>query len=243
MKKRGLRLEKNGYTDLGFAKADWSRAARQGFPEVIFGESKTCVQIAAIAEELRRKNEGLPVLVTRIGESVANELLNKWKTDARWFPDAHILVLGDRPKSISKKWVGVVSAGTGDMSVAEEAAVTAEHLGLSVRRIYDVGVAGLHRLLDRVPFLRKASALIVVAGMDGALPSVVGGLVACPVIAVPTSVGYGANFQGLSALLSMLNSCASGVTVVNIGNGFGAACAAHRILKTGTFYEKEKRQQ
>ncbi len=214
---------------LGFANIDHHRALRAGYPEVVFGEGKTVEQILAICERLAAKGDGF--LVTRAGAAERAAL-------AGAFPAIRLNALGRTahlsgiaPRStVSGKPVLVITAGTSDLPVAEEAAETLTALGLSAGRLTDVGVAGIHRILSQHDALRDAAVVIVVAGMDGALPSVVGGLVRAPVIAVPTSVGYGASFQGLSALLAMLNSCAAGVTVCNIDNGFGAAMAAARIL-------------
>lgn len=212
-----------------FARLDHHRATRQGFPEVVYGPGKTTAQLLEICERLAARGSGF--LVTRV-EAEARAAL------AERFPDAEVNELGrivhlpgeGGPPGGGAGPVLVVSAGTGDLHVAEEAAVTARAMGCEVDRLYDVGVAGLHRLLGHADRLGRAAVVIVVAGMEGALPSVVGGLVRVPVIAVPTSVGYGASFGGIAALLGMLNSCAAGVTVVNIDNGFGAACAASRIL-------------
>jgi len=217
---------------LGFATIDHHRALRQGFPEVIYGEGKTPEQIREIATHIVARGDG--VLVTRISEDAAETL-------RRSFPDVELNavartahVVGREPVPRGTGTVAVVTAGTSDLPVAEEASVTLTALGDCVARITDVGVAGIHRVLAKRSELLGASVVIVVAGMDGALPSVIGGLVRVPVIAVPTSVGYGASFQGLAALLTMLNSCAAGVTVVNIDNGFGAAVAASRITHSGT---------
>lgn len=215
------------YADLGFAKVDLARRKRQGQGEVIFGMGKTPVQTVAIARKLV-ENEGF-ALVTRVDRSQAEALLEVYPK-AFWSEAARIVRIGKvSPARPLPGFIGVVCAGTSDLPVAEEAAVTAESFGQKVRRIYDVGVAGLHRLLAQEPDLRRARVLIVVAGMEGALPSVVAGLVDRPVIAVPTSIGYGASFGGITALLGMLTSCGSGVTVVNIDNGFGAAFAAVQI--------------
>jgi len=212
---------------LGFATVDHHRAFRQGYPEVIFAAGKTAPQVVAIAERIAERGEG--VLVTRLAPAMHAPLLDR-------FPTMELNALGrtaflapDVPAPVGRGTILVVTAGTSDLPVAEEASVTARALGNTVERLTDVGVAGLHRLLSQNRVLENAAVVIVVAGMDGALPSVVGGLVPVPVIAVPTSVGYGASFGGVAALLSMLNSCASGVTVVNIDNGFGAAFAASRI--------------
>ena len=213
--------------DLGFAKVDSHRELRQGFPEVLFGEGKDSIKIISIMKEMT--GLGQNILVTRLNVSKAEKILEEFGT-AEYFHDPKVLKLINHPIVISGKGsILVVSAGTSDIPVAEEAALTAEIMGNRVERLYDVGVAGIHRLFSNHDRLSAASVLIVVAGMEGALPSVIGGLVSKPVIAVPTSVGYGASFGGLAALLAMLNSCASGITVVNIDNGFGAAYAASLI--------------
>jgi NCAIR mutase (PurE)-related protein len=210
------------YEDLGFAKVDHHRKKRQGFPEVIYGEGKSAEQITSIMEAIKATDND--VLVTRITRDKADTILEQ-HPEFIYHDTAQILHWRQQSISnkVSKGYVAVVCAGTSDLRVAEEAAVTAEALGSVVHRIYDVGVAGIHRLFDNIEEIQNATVSIVVAGMEGALPSVVGGLVSNPVIAVPTSVGYGANFQGLSALLGMLNACASGISVVNIDNGFGGA--------------------
>lgn len=219
------RLRTLPFENLGFAAVDHHRTLRQGFPEVIFGEGKTTQQILAIAKELLKKKG--PLLATRIAPNVARSLV-KLDRRAIYHEQARTLVV--QPKNRSRKGnILILTAGTADIPVAEEARVTAEVMGSKVQVLYDVGVAGLHRVLGSQDQLRKARVLIVVAGMDGVLPSVVGGLVSGPVIAVPTSQGYGSNFGGLAPLLTMLNSCAAGVGVVNIDNGFGAGCLAHRI--------------
>ena len=219
----------NTYEDLGFAKIDHHRIKRKGFPEVIYCEGKTPEQVAKIAQKIAQKKH--PVLATRADKKIylaVKKILPK----ADYYPEARIIINQAKGKRQKVKGiVGIVSAGTSDQKVAEEAAVTAEFLGLKVNRFYDVGVAGIHRLTKNINKINKNKVLIVVAGMEGALPSVVGGLVDKPVIAVPTSVGYGSNFKGLSALLTMMNSCAAGVAVVNIDNGFGAAVMAYTILK------------
>ena len=227
------RLKSLPYEDLGFAKVDHHRALRRGFPEVVFGAGKTPEQILAIAEKIVDRGQNL--LITRTTADV-HRLVAGRHAAAQWHEAARsVSIVGAPPVPLPGR-VAVVCAGTSDVPVAEEAAVTAEFHGAEVDRIYDVGVAGLHRLLDRAEAIRRARVVVVAAGMEGALPSVVGGLVEAPVIAVPTSVGYGASFQGLAALLAMLNSCASGVAVVNIDNGFGAgymACAILRSSLTG----------
>ncbi|HEX8691867.1 MAG TPA: nickel pincer cofactor biosynthesis protein LarB [Longimicrobium sp.] len=222
------RLAWTPFEQLPFASVDHHRALRQGFPEVIFGEGKTPEQVVGIAQRIAARGDG--VLVTRVAPAAAHALRAA-------FPSIELNALGrtawlapaEPTERTVRGTVLVVTAGTSDLPVAEEAAVTAHAFGNPVERMTDVGVAGLHRLLAQGEKLRSAAVIIVVAGMEGALPSVVGGLVSVPVIAVPTSVGYGASFGGVAALLGMLNSCASGVTVVNIDNGFGAACAAARI--------------
>jgi NCAIR mutase (PurE)-related protein len=218
-----------GYEDLGFAKPDHHRELRTGFPEVVFGAGKTAEQVAAIVERIASRGQN--VLVTRTTPEVHAVVAARWPA-AVHHPTARCFTVITTPAVALPGKVAVVCAGTSDVAVAEEAAVTAEFHGAQVSRAYDVGVAGLHRLLARADSLREAHVVIAVAGMEGALPSVVAGLVEAPVIAVPTSVGYGASFQGLAALLAMLNSCASGLSVVNIDNGFGAgqlACAMLRM--------------
>jgi NCAIR mutase (PurE)-related protein len=214
------------FTDLGFARVDTHRQLRQGFPEVILGLGKTPAQIATIAERIVGSRQSL--LVTRATDDAWNAV-RAVVPGATYHRQARAITL---PQGTAVPGLGTIliaCAGTSDLPVAEEAAVTAEIMGNTVDRLYDVGVAGLHRLLHEHGRLQRARVLIVVAGMEGALPSVIGGLVRVPVIAVPTSIGYGASFEGLSALLGMLNSCANGVAVVNIDNGFGAACVASRI--------------
>jgi NCAIR mutase (PurE)-related protein len=226
------RLRHLPFEDLPFARIDHHRSLRQGQPEVVFCEGKTPDQVAAICERLETVDGTF--LGTRASESVATRLRERFPR-ALWNPLARVVHLppADRPERAPVTGtILVVSAGTSDLPVAEEAAVVAEAFGHTVERLVDVGVAGMHRLLAAGEQLQRARVVIVVAGMEGALPSVVGGLVAAPVIAVPTSVGYGASFGGLAALLAMLNSCAAGVTVVNIDNGFGAAAAASRICRS-----------
>ena len=221
------RVKRLPFEDLGFAKVDHHRALRTGLPEVIFGQGKTADQIIAIARRLR--DGGQNVLVTRLNPDVAAAVLEAIP-ELTYSADARVASLRQTgPRSTGRGTILIAAAGTADLPVAEEAALTAELLGNPVQRVYDVGVAGIHRLLAYNDQLRQAAVLIVVAGMEGALPSVVGGLADKPVIAVPTSVGYGASFGGLAALLAMLNSCVAGVTVVNIDNGFGAAVAADLI--------------
>ena len=214
-----------GIDDLGFASLDLTRNKRNGFPEIIYGEGKTKEQIEQITHSLEKEN--LPVLATRVDNEKGQYLLNKIP-HGYYYETARAFVVHPTPIQ-SEHYIAVVTAGTSDMPVAEEAAITAETFGNPVKRIYDVGVAGIHRLFNRLDDIRGASVIIVIAGMEGALVSVVAGLVDVPVIAVPTSVGYGSNLQGLTTLMSMLTSCASGVTVVNIDNGFGAAYSASMI--------------
>ncbi len=217
------------FEDLGFAKLDHHRRLRTGYPEVIFCQGKTTEQILKILDRLSQRNPR--VLATRATPEVFAEVGRHFPS-ARYYESARIVAVGEEPAE--KELTGsvlVITAGTADIPVAEEAAVTARMLGSRVERLFDVGVAGLHRLLSHQEKLAAAKVIVVVAGMEGALASVVGGLVEQPVIAVPTSVGYGASFGGLAALLSMLNSCAAGVTVVNIDNGFGAGYFAHLINK------------
>ncbi len=222
------RLRNLPYEDLGFAKVDHHRALRRGFPESVFGAGKTPEQIVAIVERILSRGQN--VLVTRTTAEVHRRVAAS-HPGARYHEAARCLTVEIAPPGPLPGRVAVVAAGTSDIPVAEEAAVTAAFHGAEVDRVYDVGVAGLHRLLDQAGIIRDARVAIVVAGMEGALPSVVAGLVDTPVIAVPTSVGYGASFNGLAALLAMLNSCSSGVGVVNIDNGFGAASLACLILR------------
>jgi hypothetical protein len=212
--------------DLGFAEVDTHRALRKGFPEVIFAAGKTPQQVVAIATEIAAREKRL--LITRVTSDHAKALKKKFKT-AVFHELGRCVTLEKNYSQTNPGTIAVVCAGTSDLPVAEEAAVTAQIMGNKVERIIDVGVAGLHRLLRRIEIIQKANVVIVVAGMEGALPSVVAGLISKPVIAVPTSIGYGASFGGLAALLGMLNSCGSGVTVVNIDNGFGAGYAASQI--------------
>ena len=214
------------FEDLGFARVDQHRHLRQGFPEVVLGLGKTPAQIAAIAERI--VSAGHSLLITRTTLE-AFDAVRDVVPAATFHGEARAITLSQGEIARGHGIVLVACAGTSDLPVAEEAVVTAELMGNTVDRLYDVGVAGLHRLLNEQDRLQRARVLIVVAGMEGALPSVIGGLVRVPVIAVPTSVGYGASFNGIAALLGMLNSCASGVAVVNIDNGFGAACLASRI--------------
>ncbi len=222
------RLRHLPFEDLGFARVDHHRTLRRGFPEIIYCPGKTNEQITKIFSALAAK--GNNVLATRADEDVFKAVQQQFP-QARYEQLARAIVLEQKQIAPSKSVLPIVTAGTADLPVAHEAKVTAEVMGQRTELICDVGVAGLHRLLSHVPKLQKANVIIVVAGMEGALASVVGGLVSCPVIAVPTSVGYGASFEGLSALLTMLNSCASGVVVVNIDNGFSAAVSATLINK------------
>jgi len=220
------RISNLHFEDLGHARVDHARAARQGFPEVVFGAGKTRTQVVEIVEALARRTPNL--VVTRTDEGTYGEVRNVC-TEAEWHPAARMIrVLRDRTER-GTGTVLIVTAGTSDIPVAEEAALTAEAMGNRVERIWDAGVAGIHRIMAERERLRAARVLVVAAGMEGALPSVVGGLVSVPVIAVPTSVGYGASFGGVAALLGMLNSCSSNVTVVNIDNGFGAGFVASLI--------------
>ena len=233
-----MRLEP--FEDLGYARVDHHRALRQGVAEVIYCAGKTPEQTRGITQAmLRRGAEN--ILLTRVRPE-HYEAVRDLDDDVEYHKDARIVVVRRRETVKPETHICVVTAGTSDLPVAEEAAITAEVLGNTVDRVYDAGVAGLHRLLASAETMMRANALVVVAGMEGALPSVVGGLVDRPVIAVPTSVGYGANFGGLSALLTMLNSCASGISVVNIDNGFGAGYIASQINHTGfaAYKEKEK---
>jgi hypothetical protein len=219
-------LRSRPYEDLGFARVDHHRSVRQGFPEVILGLGKTPAQIAGIAAEIVRS--GSTLLITR-ATGAAFEAVLAEVPGATYYADAAIITFRQQDVTPGRGTILIAAAGTSDLQVAEEAARTAELMGNDIGRLYDVGVAGLHRLLDERKRLTSARVIIVVAGMEGALPSVIAGLVSAPVIAVPTSVGYGASFGGIAALLGMLNSCASGVSVVNIDNGFGAATMASLI--------------
>jgi len=214
------------YEDIGFARVDHSRAERQGFPEVIFGQGKTKEQTLGIFEKLIARAPN--VLITRTTAEVFGAIRNSY-TDAEWHESASLIRVRRDKAKLGVGEIAVVTAGTSDIPIAEEAALTAETMGNQVRRIWDAGVAGIHRILSEREILQNSRVVIVVAGMEGALPSVVGGLVKVPVIAVPTSIGYGASFGGIAALLGMLNSCASNVTVVNIDNGFGAGFTASLI--------------
>ncbi len=225
-----LKFKNQPFENLGFAKIDTHREIRQGIGEVIYGAGKTGEQIAEIVKILYDKGQKT-ILITRLSKEKAD--IVKDFIDIKYFEIGNIGVVGEFPKTNTNGTIVVATGGTSDMPVAEEAALTAETLGNKVVRLYDVGVAGIHRLLAHTEDIMKAKVIIAVAGMEGALASVIGGMADCPVIAVPTSVGYGASFGGVSALLSMLNSCASGVTVVNIDNGFGAGYTASMINHIG----------
>lgn len=216
------------FENLGFAKVDHHRRKRQGFPEVIYGEGKTSEQIIKISNSLLLRKES--VLITRVTSEKAASIISGCP-ELKYEPQANLLYWSHINLNCEEQngYIAVIAAGTSDLKVAEEAVITAQIMGSAVRRYYDVGVAGIHRLLHYAEEIQNAKVSVVVAGMEGALPSVVGGLVAHPVIAVPTSIGYGANFSGLSALLTMLNSCASGISVVNIDNGFGGGYNAAMI--------------
>ena len=226
LEKALLELKKEPFADIGYAKVDLHRKVRQGAAEVIYGEGKTPEQISGICDAML-KNGQKTILITRLPKESAAIVSETHPLN--YHSQAKIGIIGALPEPDGIGKIVIATGGTSDIPVAEEAALTAEVLGNEVVRLYDVGVAGVHRLLSHLDLLMDASVVIAVAGMEGALASVVGGLVDCPVIAVPTSVGYGASFGGVSALLSMLNSCASGVSVVNIDNGFGAGFSASRI--------------
>ena len=221
-----LALKKKPYEDIGFAKVDIHRKLRQGMAEVIYGASKTPEQIIEIIHTMQKNNQKT-ILITRLSLEAATIIQKTCSMD--YHADAKVGIVGSRLVADGLGKIVVATGGTSDIPVAEEAALSAEIMGNEVLRLYDVGVSGLHRLLSHLDELMNASVIIAIAGMEGALASVIGGLVDCPVIAVPTSVGYGASFGGVAALLSMLNSCASGVSVVNIDNGFGAGVLASRI--------------
>lgn len=221
-----LQLKKAPFEDIGFAKVDMHRATRQGAGEVIYGAGKTPEQIIGILHAMKRNGQDR-ILITRLGQEAFDEVARIH--DLVYVPEARVAMSGEMPQATGLGTIVVATGGTSDVPVAEEAAITAEFHGNTVVRLYDVGVAGLHRLLAHADDIMSASVIIAIAGMEGALASVIGGLADCPVIAVPTSVGYGAAFGGVAALLSMLNSCASGVSVVNIDNGFGAGYLASMI--------------
>ncbi len=221
-----LFFKKAPFEDIGYAKIDHHRGIRQGMPEVIYGAGKTPEQIAGIAEHMKQSGQKT-ILITRLSPEAAEAVGAKHELE--YHAEARIGIIGIRPAPTGIGKIVVATGGTSDMPVAEEAALTAETYGNEVVRLYDVGVSGLHRLLSHLDEIMSASVIVAFAGMEGALATVIGGLADCPVIAVPSSVGYGASFHGLSALLSMLNSCASGVSVVNIDNGFGAGYLASMI--------------
>ncbi|MDO4538504.1 MAG: nickel pincer cofactor biosynthesis protein LarB [Coriobacteriales bacterium] len=230
-----LRMSAAPFVDLGFAKPDLHRGVRTGAHEVIYGAGKTAEQIVDIAQALLSGGQK-SILVTRVDDEKAHQVRELMQTREAFVgveydhhAVARIVLLGERPRQTGNAYVVVACAGTSDLYCAEEAALTAEAMGSEVRRVYDVGVAGIHRLLSYLDVFQEASAVVAVAGMEGALASVIGGMCPCPVIACPTSVGYGASFNGLAALLSMLNSCSSGTSVVNIDNGFGAGYQAALI--------------
>ena len=225
------RLKNLPYEDLGFAQVDHHRSLRNGMPEVIYCEGKTPDQILILIRKMDQAETD--ILATRLSPDMYRQIQSGLPSQAHYNPEGRTLILQRKPPQKKAGHILVLTAGTSDIPIAEEAVATAELLGSRVETVYDVGVAGIHRLLDKMDRLREARVIIVVAGMDGALVSVVGGLVECPVIAVPTRIGYGASFEGLAALLTMLNSCAPGVSVVNIENGFGAGCLAHRINLLG----------
>lgn len=225
-----LKLKKAPFEDIDFAKLDLHRKVRKGVSEVIYGEGKSAEQIIKIIKTLKANSDDA-ILVTRLSREKANAIKEEVELDYREV--AELGIIGEIPTANGNGRIVVATAGTSDIKVAEEAALTAEFLGNEVTRLYDVGVAGLNRLLSHLDEIMSASVIIAIAGMEGALASVIGGLAECPVIAVPTSVGYGASFNGLAALLAMLNSCASGVSVVNIDNGFGAAYNASLINHAG----------
>lgn len=231
------KLKNLSYEDVGYAKIDHARAVRQGFPEVIFGQGKSSEQIVGIFEKLAARAPN--VLITRTTAEVFGEIRNVF-TESEWHESANLIRVWRDKTELGMGEIAVVTAGTSDIPVAEEAALTAETMGNRVKRIWDAGVAGIHRILSEREILQNSRVVVVVAGMEGALPSVVGGLVSVPVIAVPTSVGYGASFGGIAALLGMLNSCASNVTVVNIDNGFGAGFTASLINRRWEEVESKK---
>lgn len=221
-----LAIKRKPFDDIGYAKVDLHREVRQGAPEVIFGSGKKAEQIAGIIDSMK-KNGQKTILITRLSQKKAKKVKKSHKLT--YYTEARIGIVGEMPKPDGIGKIVVATGGTSDIPVAEEAALTAQVHGNEVVRLYDVGVAGLHRLLSHMDEIMDASVIIAIAGMEGALASVIGGLADCPVIAVPTSVGYGASMNGVSALLSMLNSCASGVSVVNIDNGFGAGYLASMV--------------
>ena len=221
-----LKIKTQPFEDIGYAKIDLHRKTRQGATEVIYGAGKTAEQIIGIVESMQKNGQNT-ILITRLSAEKAEKM--EEKIQFHYYEEARVGIVGEMPKPDGIGKIVVATGGTSDIPVAEEAALTAEVLGNEVIRLYDVGVAGLHRVLSHLDEIMSATVIIAIAGMEGALASVIGGLADCPVIAVPTSVGYGASFGGVSALLSMLNSCASGVSVVNIDNGFGAGYQANMI--------------
>lgn len=221
-----LELKKQPFEDIGYAKVDLHRKLRQGVAEVIYGERKTPEQIIGIADTMTRNGQNT-ILITRLSKDAADIIASVHSLT--YYEQARVAVIGPMPEPTGIGKIVIATGGTSDIPVAEEAALTAQVFGNEVIRLYDVGVAGVHRLFAHLDDIMGASVIVAVAGMEGALASVIGGIADCPIIAVPTSVGYGASFGGVSALLSMLNSCASGVSVVNIDNGFGAGFLAHRI--------------
>jgi NCAIR mutase (PurE)-related protein len=231
------RIQNLHYEDVGYARVDHGRAVRQGFPEVVFGAGKTRAQVIGIVDRLVQKSPN--VLITHTDEGTFGEIRNI-ATDAEWHQTARLIRIQRDRTELGIGIIAVVTAGTSDIPVAEEAALTAEAMGNRVSRVWDVGVAGIHRVLSERSLLQSARVVIVAAGMEGALPSVVGGLVSVPVVAVPTSIGYGASFGGVAALLGMLNSCSSNVTVVNIDNGFGAGFVASLINRKWPFTTNDR---
>ena len=219
------------YENLDFAKVDHHRSLRNGFAEVVYGKGKTAGQLVAIIQSLYKAKSD--ILVTKLEHNVYENIQQELPPECIYDNISLTLVLSKKQNKNKIGRIIIVSAGTADMPIAEEARITSEFFGSKTEKLFDVGVAGIHRLLDKINLLREARVIIVIAGMDGALASVVGGLVSSPVIAVPTSIGYGASFNGVSALLAMLNSCSSGVATVNIDNGFGAGCIAHKINLLG----------
>ena len=219
------------YENLDFAKVDHHRSLRNGFAEVVYGKGKTAGQLVAIIQSLYKAKSD--ILVTKLEHNVYENIQQELPPECIYDNISLTLVLSKKQNRNKIGRIIIVSAGTADMPIAEEARITSEFFGSKTEKLFDVGVAGIHRLLDKINVLREARVIIVIAGMDGALASVVGGLVSSPVIAVPTSIGYGASFNGISALLAMLNSCSSGVATVNIDNGFGAGCIAHKINLLG----------
>lgn len=226
------------FQDLGFAKVDHHRSLRTGFPEVIFGQGKSPEQISELSKAILSKSDRL--LVTRTGEE-SFELIHGHSADAVYHKTARAVVVDRRENPQLLKGIVIATGGTSDLPIAEEAVITAELMGCGVEKAFDVGVAGLHRLISNLTTMQNAKVIVAIAGMEGALASVVGGLVSAPVIAVPTSIGYGSNFEGIAALLSMLNSCAPGVAVVNIDNGFGAGYLAAQIVLLAKDMPKESK--